>query len=237
LRALRSIVVSAALARWMIGVLLVPLIGGATPAQRAYESHEYRYVMGTSVQVQASGGDEATRRTAIDEAFAAFDEVDRLMSNYRDDSELALINRSAARGVVSVSDPMFGVLDAARRVSSASQGAFDITVGPLVRLWGFHDKKPHVPTDAELATVRTLVDYRNVLLDAEHHTVRFARRASSSIWAASPKASPWRLLPASCDGGDSAVSSTRAAINTCWGLRRASGRGTSGSRIPMCPTV
>jgi thiamine biosynthesis lipoprotein len=159
----------------LIGILLVPLIGGATPAQRAYASREYRYVMGTSVQVQASGGDEATRRTAIDEAFAAFDEVDRLMSNYRDDSELALINRSAARGVVSVSDPMFGVLDAARRVSSASQGAFDITVGPLVRLWGFHDKKPHVPTDAELATVRTLVDYRNVLLDAGHHTVRFAR--------------------------------------------------------------
>jgi thiamine biosynthesis lipoprotein len=42
-------------------------------------------------------------------------------------------------------------------------------------LWGFHGKKPHVPTDAELATVRTLVDYRNVILDAEHHTVRFAR--------------------------------------------------------------
>ena len=161
----------------LIAILLIPLIGGATPAagQRADESHEYRYLMGTSVQVQASGGDETTRRTAIDEAFGAFAEVDRLMSNYRDDSELALINRSAARGVVSVSDPMFGVLDAARRVSSASHGAFDITVGPLVRLWGFHDKKPHVPTDAELATVRTLVDYRYVILDAEHHTVRFAR--------------------------------------------------------------
>ena len=52
--------------------------------------------MGTSVQVQAFGGDEATRRAAIDEAFAAFAEVDRLMSNYRDDSELSLINRRAA---------------------------------------------------------------------------------------------------------------------------------------------
>ena len=163
--------------RVLVAILLIRPIGGATAAaQVADESHEYRYVMGTSVQVQAFGGDDATRRTAIDEAFAAFAEVDRLMSNYRDDSELALVNRSAAHGAVSVSDPMFGVVDAARRVSSASNGAFDITVGPLVRLWGFHDRKPHVPTAAELAAVRPLVDYRNVLLDAEHRTIRFARQ-------------------------------------------------------------
>jgi len=159
-----------------LAILLVPLIGCAAHAgQPASESHAYRYVMGTSIQVQAFGGDEATRRAAIDEAFAAFAEVDRLMSNYRDDSELALINRNAAHDAVSVSEPMFGVLDAARRVSAASNGAFDITVGPLVRLWGFHDKKPHVPTAAELATVRPLIDYRHVLLDAEHRTVHFAR--------------------------------------------------------------
>ena len=50
----------------------------------AQETRQYRYVMGTSVEVQAFGADEATRRAAIDEAFAAFAEVDRLMSNYRD---------------------------------------------------------------------------------------------------------------------------------------------------------
>jgi thiamine biosynthesis lipoprotein len=150
------------------------LDSAAGARQTPSESHQYRYVMGTSVEVQAFGRDEATRRLAIDEAFAAFAEVDRLMSNYRDDSELALVNRRAAHDGVSVSDPMFGVLDAARRVSSASDGAFDVTVGPLVRLWGFHDKKPHVPTAAELAAVRPLVDYRNLLLDAEHRTVRFA---------------------------------------------------------------
>jgi len=162
--------------RWLVAMLLIPSIEGATPAARvAEESRQYRYVMGTSVQVEAFGGDAVTRQSAIDEAFAAFDEVDRLMSNYRDDSELSLINRSAASVAVGVSDPMFGVLDAARRVSAASSGAFDITVGPLVRLWGFHDKKPHIPSAAELASVRPLVDHRNVLLDAEHRTVRFAR--------------------------------------------------------------
>ena len=70
---------------------------------------------------------------------------------------------------------MLAVLDAAQRVSAASNGAFDVTVGPLVKLWGFHDKTPHVPSQAELASVRPLVDYRNVRLDADHKTVQFTQ--------------------------------------------------------------
>lgn len=138
-------------------------------------TREYRYLMGTSVQVEADGADAATRRAGVDEAFAAIGEVDRLMSNYRDDSELSRINRLAAHEAVHVSDPMFSILDAAQRTSAASHGAFDATIGPLVRLWGFHDKKPHLPTDAELGAVRPLVDYRNVMLEADGHAVRFAR--------------------------------------------------------------
>jgi thiamine biosynthesis lipoprotein len=161
----------------LLALLLVPFSGAALLAgSPAVERHEYRYIMGTSVQVRTFGGDEAASRAAIDEAFAAFAEVDRLMSNYRDDSELALVNRGAAQHAVGVTDPMFSVLDAARRVSAASNGAFDITVGPLVRLWGFHDKTPHVPTSSELAAVRPLVDYRNVILDLQRKTVRFTHQ-------------------------------------------------------------
>jgi thiamine biosynthesis lipoprotein len=159
----------------LVAIVLTLLRGAAVHAGQTAESHQYRYMMGTSIQVQAFGGDEATRRAAIDEAFAAFAEIDRLMSNYRDDSELTRLNRDGARDAVAVSEPMFAVLDAARRVSAASGGAFDITVGPLVRLWGFHDKAPHIPTDVELAAVRPLVDYRGVLLDAELRTAHFAR--------------------------------------------------------------
>ena len=139
------------------------------------ETRAFRYLMGTSVQVQAFGGADEARRQAIDEAFAAIAEVDRLMSNYRPDSELAAVNASAARAPVEVTDAMLGVLQAAQRISAESNGAFDITVGPLMKLWGFFDKRPHVPTDGELADVRPLVDYRNILIDADRHTVRFAR--------------------------------------------------------------
>ena len=139
------------------------------------ETREFRYLMGTSIQIQAMGGDPPSRKAAIDEAFAAIQEVDRLMSNYRSDSELALINTRAARTAVHVSDPMFAVLSAGERVSIQSDGAFDVTVGPLVRLWGFHDRKPHVPSRDELTAVRPLVNYRNLILDPAKRTVRFAR--------------------------------------------------------------
>jgi thiamine biosynthesis lipoprotein len=138
-------------------------------------SHQFRYIMGTSVEVRAYNGDEATRTVAIDEAFAAIAEVDRLMSNYRNDSELAAVNATAATSPVRLSDPLFSVLAAARQVSDRSGGAFDITVGPLERLWGFHDKKPHLPSAAELDAVKPLVNSRNLLLDNAAHTIRFAR--------------------------------------------------------------
>jgi thiamine biosynthesis lipoprotein len=158
-------------------LLLVPLL--STPflaaAQSATSTREYRYLMGTSVEIEALGADADVRRAAVDEAFAAMAEVDRLMSNYREDSELSLINRTAAHQVVRVSDPMSAVLQAAEQVSVRSGGAFDVTVGPLVTLWGFHDKKPHLPTAAELTAIRPSIDYHNVVLDAQQHTVRFAR--------------------------------------------------------------
>jgi len=144
----------------------------AAPADTSRVS---RYVMGTSITVEAYGATEPVRTVAIEEAFAAFAEIDRLMSNYRDDSELSQINRRAATEPVPISAPMFSVLQAAQRVSAMSGGAFDVTVGPIVRLWGLYDKVAHIPGETELAAVRPLVDYRNLALDSTQHTVRFAR--------------------------------------------------------------
>src|SRR4029078_10873634 len=81
-----------------------------------------------------------------------------------------------ARQSAGVRDRHFTVVHAASLVSARSDGAFDVTVGPLVALWGFHDRKPHLPTASELTAVRPLVDYRNVILDPKQRTVRFARQ-------------------------------------------------------------
>ncbi len=159
----------------VVGATLGPGVRAQVASPSGGVTHEFRYIMGTSVEVRAYNGDEGTRRVAIDEAFAAIAEVDRLMSNYRGDSELAAVNAGAAASPIRISDPLLSVIAAAQQVSDRSGGAFDITVGPLVKLWGFHDKKPHVPSAAELDAVRPLVDYRNLLLDPAAHTLRFAK--------------------------------------------------------------
>ena len=163
------------LAMWFVAGAIAS--GGIVGADQndGGSSRSYRYLMGTSVEVEAFGGGAAARGAAIEEAFGAIAEVDRLMSNYREDSELAAINRRADREAVLVSDPMLRVLEAAEHVSAKSDGAFDVTIGPLVRLWGFHDKTPHVPSATELAAIRPLVGYRNLLIDRDRRTVRFTR--------------------------------------------------------------
>jgi len=156
--------------------LAVTIAGiAALAAPDSGRTRKYQFLMGTSVEVEAYGGTDDVRREAIEKAFNAFIEVDRLMSNYRNDSELSLVNRVAAQRALHVSDPMFAVLTAAQQVSARSHGAFDVTVGPLVRLWGFRDQKPHLPTGSELAAVRPLIDYRQVLLGQDDHSVRFTR--------------------------------------------------------------
>jgi len=154
------------------GVVRPDVAGADTPLV----TRVHRYLMGTSMTIEVSGGDAASRTDVINEAFAAMVEIDRLMSNYRADSELAAINAEAATRPVRVSDPMWSVLSAAQLVSQRSAGAFDVTVGPLVRLWGFHDKKPHIPTAAELQRVRPLVGYQSLVLTPGAQTVAFARR-------------------------------------------------------------
>lgn len=84
--------------------------------------------MGTSVRVEVSGGDPLIRAEAASEAFSAVAEVERLMSDYRQDSELSRLNATAAAGPVVVSGPLFAVVSAAERVQVASGGAFTAVV-------------------------------------------------------------------------------------------------------------
>jgi FAD:protein FMN transferase len=159
-----------------VSALAIVAAVGARRAPSPQESGQtrwFRYLMGTAVRVDVYGGTLNDRTAAANEALDAIAEVDRLMSDYRSDSELTHINGTAADRPVEVSDPMLAVLQAGERVSRASNGAFDVTVGPLVRLWGFKDKRPHVPSSEELDRIRGLIGFHNVAIDASAHTVRF----------------------------------------------------------------
>jgi len=110
---------------------------------------------------------------AVDSALDEVDRIDRLMSHYKPESPLSRLNREAADGPVVVDSELFDFVALALGYSRDSDGAFDITVGPLMKAWGFFRSGGRVPSEAELASVRARVGYRHILLDAAARTIRF----------------------------------------------------------------
>lgn len=104
-------------------------------------------------------------------------DINAKMSTYLPDSELSRFNRSPADTPFELSPETFEVFEAALRVSAESGGAFDVTVGPLVNVYGFGPtpEPPTVPTDAELEALRQNVDYRMLTLDSGTLTIRKSR--------------------------------------------------------------
>lgn len=114
-------------------------------------------------------------RTAIDRTLV---HVNALMSNWDPESEISHLNRHAGPGPFVVSPETFAVLELAQQVSAASEGAFDVTVGPLVAAWGFGvgARTPgDDPSPAELAALRARVGWRQLTLDPRTRGVTKAR--------------------------------------------------------------
>jgi FAD:protein FMN transferase len=131
-------------------------------------------VMGTFARVVAVAADSNTAKRCIEAAFAEIERVDRLMSKYKNDSEISELNRDGFRRAVKVSKPTYEVLQRSIEFSELSCGAFDVTVGPLVDLWHLAQDTNSIPNDAELQQARSKVGYDKLILDANETSVRFA---------------------------------------------------------------
>ncbi|MHC4156986.1 MAG: FAD:protein FMN transferase [Planctomycetota bacterium] len=134
----------------------------------------YRAVMGTFARAVAVAKDSSVADSAVEAAFAQLRKVDELMSDYKSDSEISRVNRDAYKSPVKVSKSTFEVLQKAIHFSELSDGAFDVTVGPLVDLWRSAADGNSVPTETELRQARAKVGYEKLLLDANEMSVRFA---------------------------------------------------------------
>jgi thiamine biosynthesis lipoprotein len=130
--------------------------------------------MGSNYSLVLYGADRAKLEAASEEAFDEVRRLDRLLSNYRPESEWSLVNRNAAEGPVKVSAELFQLLSACVEYSRQSEGAFDISVGPLMKVWGFYKGSGHMPRLQEVREALAKVGYRIILLDASNRTVRFA---------------------------------------------------------------
>ncbi len=115
---------------------------------------------------------------ALDAARAAFDEIERLeslFSDWRPASELSRLSDRAGTGPVVVSEDLYSILARAQAISAATDGAFDVTVGPFVALWRESRRTPALPDAARLAHAQSLVGWRMLELDASRRTVALAQ--------------------------------------------------------------
>ena len=162
----------------MIRVVLL-LILGATAAHLAagelLRLEQSLDAMGSVYTVVAYGEDRGRMIAAVDQAFEEVRRIDRMMSNYRPDSELSRLNKEAGRTPVTASEELFGLLEACQRYYQASEGAFDISVGPLMKIWGFYKGSGRLPHRAEIRGVLGRIGFDKVTLDRSSRTVRFAR--------------------------------------------------------------
>jgi len=115
---------------------------------------------------------------ALSAAEDALDEIERLeaqLTVYRDSSEVSRLNRASPYAAIPVEEGLFDLLSTAARISSESEGAFDVTAGALIKTWGFYRGPRRVPSEGERAVALERVGMRHVVLDPETRSVRFLR--------------------------------------------------------------
>jgi thiamine biosynthesis lipoprotein len=134
-----------------------------------------RVSMACTYGIRVYGPDRAALPAAVSAALDEVDRIDRLMSHYKPESPLSRLNREAAQGPVATDPELFAFLVECLRYSRESDGAFDVTVGPLMTAWGFFEGDGRVPSAAELAAARAAVGYGHVILDTVARSVRFDR--------------------------------------------------------------
>src|SRR6266850_7794513 len=131
--------------------------------------------MGATFSVVLYGSDRSQMEKAADAAFDEVHRLDRLLSNYKQGSEWSEVNRTAGVRPVKLSAELFRLLSDCLKYSRESDGAFDITVGPLMKVWGFYKGEGALPRPADVTDALTRVGHRHVRLDAAAQTIQFDR--------------------------------------------------------------
>ncbi len=191
-----------------------PAVRAEAPLTR-FSRHEVH--MGTEFKILLYAPDEETADKAAAAAFTRIADLDATMTDYQPTSELMRLCAKSGGDPVKVSDELFFVLSKAEETSRISDGAFDVTVGPVVQLWRKARRTRKMPDPEKLAAALALVGWQNVRLDEKAHTVQLFKAgmrldlggiakgyAADEALAVLKKNGVTRALAAA--GGDNAVS-------------------------------
>lgn len=144
----------------------------STRSETALTRFEFsRPEMGSLFRITMYAPDEASARAAATNAFARVAKLNDVMSDYDPESELMRLCRQPVRVPVRVSADLFDILERSQKLARQSEGAFDVTVGPLVQLWRGARRKKALPPASAIEAARQRVGYRHLKLDARARAV------------------------------------------------------------------
>jgi thiamine biosynthesis lipoprotein len=152
-----------------------PQHAAAVQPRHLFHHEASRISMACEYAIEAYGPDADALPRIVEEGFDEVDRIDRLMSHYKSDSALSRVNREASQHPVAVDPELFDFIAESMRYRRESDGAFDITVGPLMKAWGFFRGEGRVPSGEEFAAARRLVGGGHVKLDPASRTIGFDR--------------------------------------------------------------
>lgn len=155
-----------------VALLLFNCVGGSTPQRFEFtEQH-----MGTDLTLTFYAPDSLTASSASKAAFKRVEELNGILSDYEPDSELSELSRSSGTGeALPVSQSLYFVLQTSLEISSITDGAFDITIGPFVQLWRQVRRTQRQVSDQQLENARDRVGYQYVELDSANKTVHLLK--------------------------------------------------------------
>jgi len=161
-------------------VLLGTMPSGAAAQAPLVRSTFESVHMGTTFRIVAYAPEGTAVEAAAEAAFRYIARLDSLFSDYSTDSEISrLAEQAGSSDWAKVSPELWSVLVAARRWSELTDGAFDVTVGPLTRLWRWSSRRAELPMAERLMEARAAVDFRRLELDAGSRTIRLSRSGMS----------------------------------------------------------
>jgi len=160
----------------VISFLCLGIMPGTNGCDKKRVFKETRSLMGTAVSVEISGISRSAAGPIMAEIWAEAERLEEIFSRYLAGSEVSRVNREASRKPVRVGEEMLSVLERSRQISRMTGGAFDITIAPLLKLWGFFpERKGRVPAPAEIKNALQRVDWRSVVIDRGERSVRLLR--------------------------------------------------------------
>lgn len=152
-------------------VLLSPYNVFPNNRKRPFSLRRTTFAMGTVISIEAFGSNDEQINHAISRCFDMFTRLDAMMSVYDDDSQVSYLNRNAGKSAVTLSEELQEVIQRAVVLSNETKGAFDLTLEPFMKLWGFRDqitKRESIPTDREIRNALESSGMHNIVIDGEH---------------------------------------------------------------------